>query len=118
MTRAALALLLCALPARAYERTKTSGSNVCIWWQSHGHSFQIDAQGTPDAPTTETYAAVRNSLQTWAAVTCSDLSFSEEPLSTSPQDRLVGYFPGGTNHNLVLWRTQACGAVVPSGDAC
>jgi MYXO-CTERM domain-containing protein len=118
-SRAALALLFCALPAHAWKRTYTSGTPpMCLWWQARGHSFQIDAQGTPDAPTSETYGAIRNSFQTWAAVSCSDLSFPEEPLSTSPQDRLVGYFPGATNHNLVLWRTQACRAVVPANDPC
>jgi uncharacterized protein (TIGR03382 family) len=116
--RALLLLLLCASPARAWKRTVTNGTDVCLWWQSHGHGFQIDAQGTPDAPTADTYTAIRKSFQTWSAVTCSDLSFPEEPLSTSPQDRVVGYFQGRTNHNLVLWRTQACRNVVPSGDPC
>jgi hypothetical protein len=115
----ALALIFSALPARAWKRTYTTGTPpMCLWWQSRGHSFQIDSQGTPDAPTSETFAAIGNSFQTWAAVSCSDLSFPQEPLSTAPQDRLVGYFAGATNHNLVLWRTQACRDVVPANDAC
>jgi MYXO-CTERM domain-containing protein len=105
-SRAALALLFCALPAHAWKRTYTNGTP------------QIDAQGTPDAPTADTYNAIRNSFQTWAAVSCSDLMFPEEPLSTSSQARLVGYFQNQANHNLVLWRTKACRDVVPANDPC
>jgi MYXO-CTERM domain-containing protein len=118
--RLVVVLLICAFPARAWVRTKTNGTGLCVWWLPHGHSFQIDSQGTPDAPTADTFTAVRNSFATWAAVSCSDLAFPEQPLSTSPQDRRVGYFqdPTITNHNLVLWRTRACRDVVPANDAC
>ncbi len=118
MRLAACALLVCsALPAQAYVRS-TNGSGKCIWWQSHGHSFQIDAQGTPDAPQANTYDAIRKSFQTWAAVSCSDLTFPEEPLSTVAADRKIGYDSGGTNHNLVLFRTRSCPQVVPANDPC
>jgi MYXO-CTERM domain-containing protein len=110
-------LLFCALPAHAYKRT-TNSANLCIWWQARSHTFQIDAQGTPDAPTAETYDAIRKSFQTWAAVQCTDLVLTEEPLSTKPADRLVGYFQNGSDHNLVLFRTRACRDFVPAGDAC
>jgi MYXO-CTERM domain-containing protein len=113
--RAAWALLLCAWPAHAYVRSRNS-ANVCIQWTSHGHSFQIDAQGTPDVPGTAAFDAIRRSFQTWGAVSCSDLTFPEEPLSTA--SRKVGYFDMGPNHNLVLFRTRACRTVVPAGDAC
>lgn len=119
MKRLAVVLVFCALPARAWVRTKTNGTNLCVWWHDRGHSFQIDSQGTPDAPTADTFTAVRSSFATWAAVSCSDLAFPEEPLSTSAQNRLVGYSPPpATNHNLVLWRTRACRDVVPANDAC
>lgn len=117
MRRPVWALLLCALPAHAFERSR-NGSGVCIWWASHGHSFQIDAQGTPDVPGTAALDAIRRSYQTWGAVSCSDLTFPEEALSTSAADRKVGYFDTGPNHNLVLFRTRACRSVVPAGDAC
>jgi hypothetical protein len=107
----------CAMPARAWVRTKNTGG-VCMWWQSRTNSFQIDAQGTPDAPNAGTFAAIRKSFQTWAAVSCTNLSFPEEPLSTAATARVVGYFDGTTNHNLVLFRTQACRTAVPAGDAC
>ena len=114
----AVACLLCsAWPAHAYVRSKNS-NGACIWWQTHGHSFQIDAQGTADAPQADTYDAIRKSLQTWTGVSCSDLTFPEEPLSTNPQDRFVGYVQNGTNHNLVLFRARSCAQVVPANDPC
>jgi len=112
------ALLLLALPAGAYERSKNS-AGLCTWWASRGHSFQIDSQGTPDVtPVADAFDAIRRSFQTWSQVTCSDLAFAEEALSTDPANRKVGYFNPGPNHNLVLFRTRACSAAVPSGDAC
>ncbi|MGZ6124658.1 MAG: myxosortase-dependent metalloprotease, MXAN_2677/MXAN_2678 family [Myxococcales bacterium] len=117
MKVAAWAILFCALPAGAYERS-LNGGGACMWWISHGHSFQIDALGTPDVPGTAAFDAIRRSFATWAAVSCSDLSFPEEPLSTAAGDRRVGYFSAGANHNLVLFRTRACRDVVPAGDAC
>ncbi len=117
MRGAAWALLLCAFPAQAYVRSQ-NGAGVCIWWTSHGHSFQIDAQGTPDVSGTAAADAIRRSFQTWSAVSCSDLAFPEQPISISKSDRLVGYFPAGANHNLVLFRTSACRDVVPNGVTC
>jgi MYXO-CTERM domain-containing protein len=117
MKRAAWVLFVVALPAQAYVRTKNT-ADVCTWWSSRARSFQIDSQGTPDAPQADVFNAIRLSFQTWGAVSCSDLKFSEEPLSTDPHLRLVGYTSGGTNHNLVLFRTQACRDVVPTNDPC
>ena len=117
MRALACALLLCALPAQGYVRTH-NGAGVCIWWSSHGHGFQIDSLGTPDVSGAAAAEAVRRSFATWTGVSCSDLAFPEQPLSTSAADRLVGYFPAGTNHNLVLFRTKACRDVVPSGTTC
>src|SRR5205085_2913367 len=84
---AAAVRLSCALPGRACVRTKTNGTGLCVWSQSRAHGFQIDSQGTPDAPTADTFAAIRSSLATWAAVSCTDLAFPEESLSTSAQNR-------------------------------
>jgi len=113
----AWAALLCALPAQAYVRTKND-AGIPLAWVSHGHSFRIDSQGTPDAPNADVFNAIRKSFQTWADVKCTDLTFPEEALSTSAADRVVGYAQNGPNHNLVLFRTRACRVVVPAGDAC
>ena len=115
--KAFVAALLFASPAFAYVRTVNSG-NVCIWWSTRGHSFQIDAQGTPDVPGLAAFDAIRTSFQTWAAVSCSDLAFADQGLSMDPKARVIGYFPGQTNHNLVLFRTRNCDVVVPASDPC
>lgn len=122
--RGALLLLLLGLttPALAYKRTVNTGG-VTIWWSTRGHPFQIDAQGTPDVPGAAAFDAIRKSFQTWAGVTCSDLAFQDQGLSQNPKDRVVGYFPGQYNRNLVLFRTRRCGngkdgGVVPAGDPC
>jgi hypothetical protein len=115
--RAAWVLIVFALPAQAYVRSK-NGAGVCMWWPSRERGFQIDSQGTPDAPQADVFNAIRLSFQTWGAASCTDLTFAEEPLSTDPHARVVGFTAGATNHNLVLFRTQACRDVVPSSDSC
>ena len=112
-----LAAAVCAAPAHAYVRSK-NGNGMHVWWATRGHSFQMDSQGAPEISGTAAFDAIRKSFQTWANVSCSDLSFPEEALSQDKLARKVGYFPGQTNHNLVLFRTQACRDVVPSGDPC
>jgi len=111
------AALVCAAPAQAFVRSKNN-SGLHLWWATRGHSFQIDAQGTPDSPSAGVFAAIRKSYQTWAGVTCSDLKFDEEPLATDPAARKVGFFQGETNHNLVFFRTQSCKTAVPANDPC
>jgi hypothetical protein len=114
---AAVAVLCLPLPARAYVRAQVNGSGPWLFWATRGHSFLIDARGTPDVPSASAFDAVRKSFATWAAVSCSDLSFSEEG-PPAPTDRRVGYVSGQTNHNLVLWREQSCSSAVPAGDPC
>ncbi len=117
-----LALVLASAPAFAYKQSVNKGG-VKIWWSTRGHPFQIDALGTSDVPGPAAFTAIRRSFQTWAAVTCSDLAFPDQGLSQNPKDRVVGYFPGQYNRNLVLFRTRRCGngkdgGVVPAGDPC
>ena len=118
----ALVLLgaLAAAPAQAYVRTTVNNAGgVCTFWASRGHSFQIDARGTPDIVGTAAFDAVRLSFAQWANITQSDLIFPDLGLSMNPADRKVGYFPGQYNRNLVLWRTALCqGGAVPAGDPC
>lgn len=113
---AALAALSVTLPAWSYERARVSGNGPFLYWATRGHSFQIDAQGTPDVTDGSAFDAVRKSYATWAAVTCSDLKFPEVP--PAPTDRRVGFVEGATNQNLVLWRTKSCASAVPAGDDC
>jgi hypothetical protein len=110
-----LAALLCAAPAHAYVQSRNSTGQP-MSWATHGHSFQIDAQGAPNAP--GSFDAIRKSFQTWAGVACTDLTFPEEPLSQDPKARVIGFFQNQTNHNLVLFRTRSCQDVAPAGDPC
>jgi hypothetical protein len=115
-------LLFCAFPAHAYKRTVNNGG-LCIWWGTRGHSFIVDDSppnyGTPDVAGPAAINAVRKSFLTWAGVSCSDLSFPDQGLSLDPKARVVGYFPGQHNVNLVLFRTANChSGVVPAGDSC
>jgi len=117
------ATLLLSRPALAWVRTTVrlddGGSGPCIFWGPRGHSFMIDARGTPDVPGTSAFDAIRRGFQTWAAVSCSDLVFPDLGLSTNPADRVVGYFPGQYNRNLLLFRTANCeNGAVPPNDPC
>ncbi|HEY6911601.1 MAG TPA: hypothetical protein VI356_19645, partial [Myxococcales bacterium] len=116
-----LLALFCAAPAHAYVQSTNSAGHK-MSWSSHGHSIQIDAQGSSNVPGSAGAAAsidaVRKSFATWAAVSCSDLKFPEEPLSQDPKARLIGFFQNQTNHNLVLFRSQSCQDVAPASDPC
>lgn len=114
---AAVAFTLSATAAHAFKRTHNSG-DLCLWWATRGHSFQIDSRGTPDVVGPAAFNAVRKSFATWAAVSGSDLAFPDQGLSYDPKDRKVGFFPGQFNRNLVLWRTANCATRAPPGDAC
>jgi MYXO-CTERM domain-containing protein len=120
MRAVAVALLLVASApaARAYVRTETRpGSGVFLFWAPRGHSFQIDALGTPDVPGTAAFDAIRNGFATWEGAACSDLVFPEV-LPLEEGDRRIGYFPGSYNRNVVLFRTRNCADVVPANDPC
>ena len=45
--RSALLAAALAPPAHAYVRTKTQ-SGLDLFWGTRGHTFQMDALGTPD----------------------------------------------------------------------
>ncbi len=117
------AVVLVSRPALAWVRTTVhladGGAGPCLFWGPRGHSFMIDARGTPDVPGLSAFSAIRDGFDTWADAGCSDLVFPDLGLSTNPADRVVGYFPGQYNRNLVLFRTASCdnGAVPPS-DSC
>ncbi len=113
----ALFMLALALPAHAYVRSLNKGG-LCVFWATRGHSFIIDAKGTPDVVGTAAFTAVRKSFAAWAGVPGSDLSFQDQGLSLDPKNRKVGFFPGQFNVNLVLWRTASCSTAVPPGDSC
>jgi len=119
MRAAVLAALILGAPAaHGYVRTETQpGSGIFLFWGSRGHDFQIDSLGTPDVPGTAAFDAIRSSFATWEAAPCTDLVFPEVvPLEEG--DRRIGFFAGGFNRNLILFRTKRCDAVVPANDPC
>jgi len=117
---AALVVAASAKAGHAYVRTETQpGSGIYLFWGTRGHSFQMDALGTPDVPGTSAFDAIRKSFATWSGAACSDLVFPEV-LPLEQRDRRIGYFPDEYNRNLILFRTVRCDApgVVPAGDPC
>jgi MYXO-CTERM domain-containing protein len=115
---AALAVTI-AGPAAAWKRTTAGAGGPCLFWSTRGHTYMIDARGTPDVPANAAFDAIRRSFQTWAGVSCSDLIFPDLGISQDPADRRVGYVQGAYNRNLVLWRTANCqGGGAPPNDPC
>ncbi|MBS2024188.1 MAG: matrixin family metalloprotease [Deltaproteobacteria bacterium] len=115
---AVLLVLAAAWPARAYKRSVNAGG-LCTFWSTRGHSFMIDAKGTPDVPPAQAFDAIRKSFQAWSGVTCRDLVFPDLGISENPSDRQTGFVADGFNRNLVMFRTANCDAgAVPAGDAC
>ena len=113
-------MLIGAAPAaRASKRTTAGAGGPCLFWSTRGHSFMIDARGTPDVPANTSFDAIRRSFQAWAGITCSDLVFPDLGVSSDPADRRVGYVAGAYNRNLVLWRTASCAlGGAPATDPC
>ena len=114
-------VMLIAAPGAAfgYKRTTAGNGGPCLFWSTRGHSYMIDARGTPDVPANTAFDAVRRSFQAWAGISCSDLVFPDLGVSSDPADRKVGYVAGAFNRNLVLWRTASCAlGGAPQNDPC
>lgn len=116
---AVISVILSFAPqASAYKRSVNSGG-LHTFWSTRGHTFMIDARGTPDVVGAAPFDAIRKSFLSWSGVSCSDLVFQDLGLSQNPADRQIGYLPGGFNRNLILFRTANCaGGAVPPGDPC
>lgn len=113
--------LLLGQSSITYVRTKTNDSAHCLRWVVNAGARRSVAfvQSTTGAPTlgAGAFDAVSRSAQTWEAQmqACGSVDFVEGARSIS---RSVGYIQGGTNENLVLFRSQLCSAVVSPGDSC
>jgi len=113
--------LLLGQSAPQYVRTKTDDGLHCLRWPVAADArarvtFVQSAAGLP-ALGAGVFDAVSRSGQTWQAQlqACGNLDLIEGAHWPS---RFVGYVQGGSNENLVLFRTRLCSAVVPSGDPC
>jgi len=104
-----------------YVRTKTDDSAHCFRWPVNaGTRGRVSfVQSTAGDPTLGqgAFDAVSHSAQTWQTqlAACGNLDLAEGARSAS---RSVGYVQGGSNENVVLYRTRLCSSVVPSGDPC
>ncbi len=110
----ALALVLATTVS--YVRTKTADGSHCLRWPAGPVVLSQSRQGDP-ALADAGFDAVARAWQTWAAQmeVCGDVTISEGPRSAS---RSIGMVVGGSNENLVLFRTVLCSAVVDAGDPC
>lgn len=113
--------LLLGQSAPQYVRTKTNDAKHCFRWPvSAGTRGRVSfVQSSTGDPTlgNGAFDAVSRSAQTWQAQlqACGNLDLTEGARSAS---RSIGYLSGGSNENLVLYRTRLCSAVVPAGDGC
>jgi len=115
----AAALLLGQTDA-GYVR-ETANHAHCLRWPVTAQTrktltFVQSSQGDP-ALVGLGFDAVTKSHQTWQAqsTVCGSLDLVEGSHSSS---RVIGYNQTGSNENLVLFRTQDCGAVVAGNDPC
>jgi hypothetical protein len=125
MSPAALGLLLLALAqtgatpyvrSRAQEDAKYSPP-ACLYWTAPRLAFQQSQAGNPATTGESEFTAVSRSFQTWADVfsLCGNLQLSE---GARVAERQTGYVSGGTNHNLVLFRTKTCEQAAPQSSTC
>lgn len=100
-----------------FVRSRHSETNVCLFWTVREVSWHLNEN--PDAADSsfdEVEAAVRRSFDTWAAVECSDLTFSYEGRTSNTS---IGFRQGASNNiNLLVFRTKLCEDVVADDHAC
>jgi hypothetical protein len=118
---AGAAALLLGQTDAGYVRERTTDHAHCLRWPVTAPArktltFVQSSQGDP-ALVALGFDAVSNARQTWEAqsTVCGSLDLVEGAHSSS---RFIGYSQSGSNENLVLFRTQDCGAVVASNDPC
>jgi MYXO-CTERM domain-containing protein len=100
----------------AYVRTKTADGSHCLRWPA-GRVVLSQSRLGDSVLADAGFDAVTRAWQSWAAqmAVCGDVTISEGPRSSS---RSIGMVAGGSNENLVLFRTVLCSAVVDAGDPC
>ncbi|QRN94258.1 matrixin family metalloprotease [Archangium violaceum] len=99
-----------------------NASSQCLFWTVPTIQWQFSSVGNPkssEAQKQNEFAAIRRSFQSWQDIfeDCGNLRFQEGPLVDGERNK-VGYDPKGPNRNLVLFRSNKCVDVVPSGVRC
>lgn len=112
-----LVVALVAADARGFVRSRDNSSGACLFWTRREIPWHLnEKENVSEASFSEVRAVLRSSFDTWQAVECSDLGFAERGL-TSRFD--VGYVSGSSdNLNLLVFRRDFCGDVVPAGHSC
>ncbi len=117
-----LGLLLAQAGSSGYVRSRAERDAryeppACLYWTARQLVWQQSAAGNPATTGDTEFEAVGRSFGTWADVfsRCGNLQLSE---GARTAERLTGYVQGGTNHNLVLFRTKVCGDSVPETSPC
>ncbi len=104
----------------AYVRTRiddTDPKSGCLYWKEGTTiTWQASAAGNPETGDS-VFTAFERSFATWEAQleSCATVRFTEGPKT---QTRAVGYVGKGQDQNILVFREQDCGAVVPANDAC
>ncbi len=116
-----LAGLLLGQSSPGYVRTTIGTGQHCLRWQvsagTRGRVTYVQSSTGDPVLGSGAFDAVSRSAQTWEAQlqACGNLDLLEGTRSSS---RSIGYVSGGSNENLVLFRSRLCSVVVPSGDGC
>jgi hypothetical protein len=116
---ASLAVLLAALPARAYQRTCDASSGACVAWPTAEATWRVNparAHSSPSCTPEAVDAAVRASFAAWPAAArdgavCTSLRL---PAGGTSASRQVGL--GTTGEHLVVFRAGWCSDHAPSSD--
>jgi hypothetical protein len=118
---AALALLLAAGPAAAFQRSADPGG-LCLWWGTRTVTWALSTKRTPSGCATfaGARALVQQAFAQWShavkpgeASPCTDFAFVECDATSS-------FAVGRDGQNVVVFRSRSCddASLVPAGDAC
>ncbi len=101
---ALLALLtLLAVPAAAYERSRTEAGDA-LEWGRRCVAYHLHEDGSDDIAFGQLLEAVQQSFQAWEAVECAGIEFHYQGVTN---DNRVGYSPNRANVNLVVFQEEA-----------
>ncbi|HEY1088101.1 MAG TPA: myxosortase-dependent metalloprotease, MXAN_2677/MXAN_2678 family [Archangium sp.] len=116
MLKVAMTILL-----SQYVRSRIDDSvagSQCLWWPENTViELRQSVDGNPETPGDAEFTAFSASVATWATQlnSCSSLRLQE---GARTQTRKIGFFDGGSNENVALFRLRKCANVVPRTDGC
>lgn len=102
------------LPSDPFVRTRPpEAGGHCLRWTRDTVVWTMDRTGNADTPGDTEFDAIRRSFAAWQAIfdQCGNLDLVQGGENGLVDDRNIGFVQGGTNRNVVLFRTARCGAV-------